>query len=288
MKTAGASRIAGLAEKVTYEATLWTITRRDGEVFRFTDHDVDITYAGDTYTAAVGYSRTAIAAKSDLAVNNLDVQGIFDADAITEQDLRTGLYNGADVRIASVDWMTPANGVIALHRGFFGDAVLTPEGIFEVPLLGFTQILQQGVGTVMGPRCSASLGDTRCGVDIEAGYRKTATVASVISDLAFTITVTEPRAVDGWFRLGVVTWTSGDNNGRLAEIKTWTESSSRVDLFLPAATPIQVGDTLTLYPGCDGLIATCLAKFNNVLRHRGFPLMPGIDGLIQTPGGQVA
>jgi len=35
------------------------------------------------------------------------------------------------------------------------------------------------------------------------------------------------------------------------------------------------GDSVTLYPGCDGLRSTCNDRFNNLLNHGGFPHMPG-------------
>lgn len=52
-------------------ATCWKLTRRDGQVF--TDHDRDLIVDGDTYGAARGYTRTAVANNASLALDNLDV-----------------------------------------------------------------------------------------------------------------------------------------------------------------------------------------------------------------------
>ena len=88
MKTVSAALKVHLASEVTTICTCWRITRRDGAVFRFTDHDVDLLVEGETYVAAVGYTRTAIAANADMSVDNMDVNGIFDDASITEADLR--------------------------------------------------------------------------------------------------------------------------------------------------------------------------------------------------------
>jgi uncharacterized phage protein (TIGR02218 family) len=40
----------------------------------------------------------------------------------------------------------------------------------------------------------------------------------------------------------------------------------------------------TIYAGCDKRLATCRAKFDNVINFRGFPHMPGNDALRSGPG----
>jgi hypothetical protein len=72
-------------------ATCWKVTRSDAQVFGFTDHDRDLVVSGVTYRATSGYTRTAVQDGSALGVDNLDLEGVFDDDAITELDLRAGL-----------------------------------------------------------------------------------------------------------------------------------------------------------------------------------------------------
>ena len=85
---------------MTTLATCWKITRRDGVVLGFTDHVRDLEVDGVTYRAGSGYTRTAIRSTADLAVDNLDVESVFSDDGITEEDLRTGKYDFADVMYA--------------------------------------------------------------------------------------------------------------------------------------------------------------------------------------------
>ncbi len=284
MKTVSIALKTHLAGEVTTVCTCWKITRRDGTIFRFTDHDVDLVVDGDTYVAAVGYTRTAIAANADMSVDNMDVNGIFDDASITENDLRSGLFDGAEVRVFLVNWANSAQGTMALRRGRLGDVLVTPSGVFQSQLMGFGQVLQQTVGDLFTPSCRADLGDGKCRIDLDAGgWRKTATVTSVTDARTFTIAVTEPRAVDGWFVDGVVSFTSGTNAGRSMEVKAWTQATATVTLFLPMPAPIQVGDTLTLYPGCRKTTADCRDKFANIVNFRGQPVVPGLDGLLQSP-----
>lgn len=93
----------------------------------------------------------------------------------------------------------------------------------------------------------------------------------------------EPRAVDGWFDFGALTWTSGDNTGRTQEVKSWSATGHLV-LFLPAPFAIQGGDRFEVYPGCaKRLLADCRDKFDNVVNHRGEAYLPGLDLVTSYP-----
>jgi hypothetical protein len=131
MKTISAALAQHLAGEVTTLATLWKVQRRDGEIFGFTDHDRDLVYddgAGDgpiTYAARSGYTRTAIQSTADLAVDNLDVETFFDAAGITEQDLRAGRWDHAEVQLMLVNRANLGQGHLALRRGFLGEVTIT-------------------------------------------------------------------------------------------------------------------------------------------------------------------
>ena len=129
MKSASPSLAAHLAGDVTTLATFWRITRLDGTEFFFTDHDRDILFEGNVYKASTGYSRTAIANDSSLGVDNLDLEGVFDSAAVTEEELPAGLFDQAEVRIFLVNWADPSMGSLRMRRGWFGEVVLSEQGI---------------------------------------------------------------------------------------------------------------------------------------------------------------
>jgi uncharacterized phage protein (TIGR02218 family) len=520
VSTALAQHLSG---PVTTLATCWRITRKDGVEFFFTDHDRDIVFDGDTYRASSGYSRTAIANDASLGVDNLEVEGVFDNVAIAEEDLRAGLFDGAEVRIFLVNWADPAQGSLRMRRGWFGEAVLTEQGFFRTELRGMTQALQQRIGELYSPECRADLGDPRCKVPVappeiqrataynvgdiirvrtstafatigipfinpgfdradltgwtvvsgsasaktasaplgpktgthfleggavasfevhqtvdlagvadpaktDAGdYRITiqawrangggdtvdqgrlrlqlldssgavlatpldtgsevaptswalreavdaavpagtrqirvlftgtrmggtacnaaldgvsgfltdtasmvatsavyedriyacvtagttaavqpgydtmvgnqtadgtavlgameawtraGTVADVVDRVLFDAAIGEPRAVDGWFAGGVLTWETGPNAGRSVEVKTWAQATGEIELYLPVGYAIRVGDAFRIHPGCDKRLDTCINRFANVLNFRGEPYVPGQDAMMSYP-----
>jgi hypothetical protein len=166
MKSVSASLATHLAGPVTTLATCWRITRPDGREFFFTDHDRDVLFEGEVYKASSGYSRTAIANDSGLGVDNLDVEGVFDSESITEEELRAGLFDQAEVRVFLVNWADPSMGALRMRRGWFGEVVLTEQEVFRTELRGMTQALQQQIGELYSPECRADLGDHRCKVPI--------------------------------------------------------------------------------------------------------------------------
>jgi len=148
-------------------ATCWRITRSDGVVFGFTDHDRDLVVDGEVYGASAGYSRTAIANDAGMGVDNLDVEGVFDSAAVTDEELRAGLFDRAEVHIFLINWADAAMGVLRLRRGWFGEVVLTEQGVLRTELRGLTQALSKRIGELYSPECRADLGDHRCRVPIQ-------------------------------------------------------------------------------------------------------------------------
>lgn len=178
MKSAAAGIAAHLAGEAMTLATCWRVARRDGLVLRFTDHDRDLVVAGETYSAASGYRRAAIATEAGLEVGETEIAGVLDADTVTAEDLDGGLWDYAEVRIFAVNWASPASGTIKLRRGTLGQVRRDERGAFAAELRGLAQALQQRVGETYSPYCRAELGDSRCRVPIEpATIARSATYA---------------------------------------------------------------------------------------------------------------
>ena len=112
-------------------------------------------------------------------------------------------------------------------------------------------------------------------------------VTSVVDSRAFRLEITDPRAVDGWFTFGALTWTSGQNNGRAMEVKGYNGGTRETGLYLPMPRPVAVGDTCRIYAGCDKRHDTCRDKFNNIVNRRAEDFLPGFDAIIKTPNAPV-
>jgi hypothetical protein len=71
MKTLRAGLANHLAGGLTTLCRCWRIERRDGVMMGFTDFDCDLMFDGVTYSAASGFTATAIEGQLGLAVSNL-------------------------------------------------------------------------------------------------------------------------------------------------------------------------------------------------------------------------
>lgn len=274
MKSVGASLLAHMQGEVTTLCTCWKVTRTDGQVFGFTDHSENLTISGITYSASTGYTATAIKSTSALNVDNLDVQGALDSSTITDGDLLAGLWDFATVEIFLVNYADTSMGSMNLRKGNIGN-VQTGRGAFVTELRGMMQRLQQAVGRLIMPACNADLGDARCGVNLGTFPNGTVpdTITSVVSNRNFICSSLAP--VSGWFDGGLVTFTSGLNDGLQMEVKAYATGGA-ILLFLPMPYTVQVGDTITITAGCDKAHTTCNSKFSNTINFRGFPHLPGI------------
>lgn len=172
MKTITAQLNDHFQGNLTTLATCWKVTRRDGTVLGFTDHDVTLTIDGVPFVASSGFFRSAIANSATVSVDNLDVQGFLDDEIISESELRNGAYDFAEVEIFAVNWNDLSQGILRLRYGLFGEVTLRSSGLFTVELRGLMQWFSQTVGETISPDCRADLGDHRCRVELVPEVRR--------------------------------------------------------------------------------------------------------------------
>lgn len=263
-----------IAGPVTRLATLWRIVRKDGQSFGFTDHDVDIEFDDGTgtltYEAETGYTRTAITKSIGLGVDNIDLQGFLDSTAISEEDLRAGVWDNAEVYISLVNYADLSQGQIKLLRGILGEVAIGDES-YNVELRSLAQPWQQTITRVYTPNCTADLGDSRCKVNL-VSFTQTGTVASVVD--ARTITTSGITGADDIYNYGLLKFTSGPNNGISLEINNWEQGTSTLKTWLGFPFEPQVGDAIEVIQGCNKTTDHCINKFNNIENFRGFPHVP--------------
>lgn len=211
MKTLTAAMTTHINGELTTLATCWHITRTDGVELFITDHDADIVYGGDTYTAASGIARTSIESAADMSVDNLDVVGILGGD-LDKEDLLAGHYDFAEFDIFSVNWVKPdVFGKIQHRFGTIGE-IQVKDGSYTGELRGMMQLLERRRGKVWAPDCRANLFSplidpfsaraNGCGV-ASAAYEEDSMVETVISDRSFTVPATgkqivEPKYLGEW------------------------------------------------------------------------------------------
>lgn len=270
---------AHLASSATTLCWCWRLTRRDGVVLGFTDHDRALSFDGTTYEASAGFTASEIKASVGLGIDNLEVEGALSSSSLTEADLAGGAYDDARIEIYRVNWQDPAQRLL-MRTGSLGE-VRRGGSAFAAEVRGLAHYLQQPKGRLFQHTCDADLGDARCKIDLgSAAYRGEGAVGAVSSERRFTAEGLAGFASE-WFSRGRLTFTSGAASGLSYEVKlhTWTGSTATIELWQPARGPLAAGQTFIITAGCDKHPATCRAKFSNMLNFRGFPHMPGNDVL---------
>jgi uncharacterized phage protein (TIGR02218 family) len=266
-------------------AWAWRITRSDGAIYGFTDHDADLIFGGTTFESETGLIASEIRQSADLAVDAQDAEGILTSDRINETDISDGLWDNADVEVWRVNWSNPAERALR-RRGSIGQ-IRRGRVSFVAEVRSLTHILGQTVGRNFQGTCDAELGDARCGIDLELSiYKGTGEVATIRDDRTFTATGLGSYST-GWFSSGFVEWTSGANAGRRTEVAVHTNDVGGVAVVLLdlPVRPVAIGDDFLIRAGCDKQIATCAAKFANVPNFRGFPTIPGQETVLRYATG---
>lgn len=268
---------AHLAGGVTTLCRCWAVTRGDGRVLGFTDHDRALTFDGIAFEPESGLDASEDVSETGFAIGGLEAVGALSSERLTVADLAAGLYDNAEVKLWLVNWTTPAERHL-LRVGHLGE-VTRADGTFRAEVRGLAAELDQPSGRVFRHSCDADLGDARCGIDLgAAAWRGSGTVVVASDRRRFAASGLDGFA-DGWFTRGRLVWTSGANRGRAGEVRAHRsiDGGARFDLWQAAAGDIAVGDGFVVTAGCDKLFATCREKFANGANFRGFPHMPGND-----------
>jgi uncharacterized phage protein (TIGR02218 family) len=266
-----------LASGVTTTCRCWRLTRRDGTVQGFTDHDEDLRFDGTVFRAGSGFEGSELEERFGLAVTGTEIHGALANDSISEQDLDAGRYDDAKVELFLVNWNEVEQRLL-LRAGNLGE-VRREGGAFAAEVRGISARLNEERGRIYGATCDADLGDTRCSFDISAPeFRGEGTVLGVDGASLIRVSGLDSFA-DGWFTRGKLTFISGANAGLDIEVKEHRLEGGevRVALWQRLPEPIADGDLFVVTAGCDKRFETCRSKFSNAVNFRGFPTLPGND-----------
>lgn len=197
-----------LNKPVVNLALCWKVTRADGLVIGFTNHDSSLTVSSVVYEPTNAFSESDVAQKSDLSVNNLDVVALT-SSTITEGDLLGGKWDNAALDLFAVDWSDVSLGSVPLLRGTIGE-VEARGSQFRAEVRGAAQAIQQEVVRQTSITCRAALGDTQCQVRVSTVAWASATVYSTIASSDAGIGgVVRPSSHNGFFFKATTGGTSG-------------------------------------------------------------------------------
>ncbi|PKP68180.1 MAG: beta tubulin, partial [Alphaproteobacteria bacterium HGW-Alphaproteobacteria-5] len=180
-----------------------------------------------------------------------------------------------------VNWADTSQRVM-MRRGAIGQ-IRRGRLAFVAEMRSLAHLLGQTVGRTYQDACDATLGDARCGVDLDdPGFRGTGAVVEVLRDRVFTASGLSAYPAE-WFALGTIEWTSGANAGRVAEVILHEVAGALVTVTLLEAPVLALEEAaaFVIRAGCNKRLTTCTAKFANAINFRGFPNIPGQDSVLR-------
>ncbi|MFQ8433708.1 DUF2163 domain-containing protein [Amaricoccus sp. W119] len=184
MKVLPPGLAAHLASGATTLCWCWKLTRNDGAVLGFTDHDVALAFAGTEFEPSGGFTASEIRAGSDLGVDAQDAEGVLSSERITETDILDGRYDGAEVEVWRVNWRDASERVL-MRRGVIGE-IRRGRTAFTAEMRSLTHLLDQPVGRSFQYACDRGLGDDRCRVDLATpAHAGAGAVIDILGDRAF-------------------------------------------------------------------------------------------------------
>lgn len=282
MKTADPALVTLLSTaREFFMADCYTFTLVDGTVLRYTSADIDITTGGRTFLHTGPLIKRSRTRQSiGISVDQLDLDISADASTLLSglpwlQAITNGALDGAEVELERAFAASPADalagniaGTVVLFPGRGGDSTVDSIRAKEI-VRSWLELLNTPLPrNLYQPPCGYSLYDTGCGVS-RAAFAAYSAVASGSTRQVLNCALGNAA---GYFDIGELVFTGGQNLGVTRTVKTYAPGVVTLAYQLPK--PVAVGDTFTIYPGCDKRLTTCDTKFGNKARFRATPYVP--------------
>jgi len=264
MKTLDPDMTAMLRGRVRTLGWAATLTRRDGEVFRYCSGTVDRVIGGQTFTAAPSFTLSTITCTAGVGqVDTLDLTVLPSAD-MERADLLAGRWDGCRVEFNQFDWKDLSHGLIPWPTYRVSDTK-PKDGVFILNLRDLRVLWKQDFTLMTGKDCQNRLGDARCQVDL-GPFTHTFTVTSV-GAARYQFTASGLAQAADYFTNGTLIW----DDGLHADLRMLVKDHATggvITLAVPMLQNITVGQTGTLIAGCLYRLEDCRNKFDNVLNMR--------------------
>lgn len=306
MKNFSASLLAFLnANPACGRADLFSIALPNGQTLRATSCQVDLVYSGNTYYASQNGAwqrgRIISEASFDLHGNDMPLtvlapysvlypnagvtlmaaalMGLFDRAAVT---VYTAYFPQGITNSAAINAFIASVGVENKFAGY-----IKPQGSISRSKIDFQvadplYILDQKLPrNLLQANCLHTLYDmdefllygtrTNCTLN-PASFSVSNSVAASSTRQLINLGTTVSQAPP-YYSQGFITMTSGFNNGFTFSIKQ-QNSTSQILLARAMPLPLAIGDTFTMFAGCDKTQATCNGRFSNLSHYRGTDYVP--------------
>lgn len=232
--------------------------------YRYTSADGDVSYGGNTYSA-VPIARGAIEATSETVRLALEITCARDLPVL---DLFS-LMPPSEIISVTVRRLHAGDGeAITLWMGRILDVALNPASAEIHCESVYTSLKRVGLRRLYQKECPHVLFEGECALN-RATFAASKTVSTTVGT-AITLAAMGAFA-DGYFAGGYLEWESTTGYFERRAIRSQVGGVVTIGFPLPG---LAAADTVTIYPGCDHTLATCIAKFANGLNYGGMPYWP--------------
>lgn len=279
---------------------LYSLTLFGGGIIRFTNCQVDIKWAGNTWSA----NGVGVDPKGSRSVGHWKIGLDVDTWVVTVLPRIRDDQNGEAYpdKIGGVPWVSAAragaldNAEFQVDRAYFAAAptfplsagnYATPVGIITM-FAGLVGEVDVGDTTVVinaidhrsllsmnlphnyfRSSCRHTLFDAGCQL-VAASFKTSGTVGASSTRSTIHSTIAAPPG-SATYALGRIVMTSGNNNTFSIAVRSW--SGGVLSLLRPLPYDVVVGDTFDAYPGCNKTRAQCV-QFSNEANYGGEDSIP--------------
>lgn len=252
MKTLSSGMVAQLNADVSTLATCVKIKRLDGVEHHFTSFDKDLVVNGVTYKATNSYNVTNLNITNRLSSDNFDISGMLDVNEVSQEDVVKGFYNDAEVWFFVVNYNDPNDEQDYISYGNLGQIVYT-DNDFTVEFRSLSSKFTQKIVDLYSMQCRATLGDTKCGINLEPDAWVPGTAYSVgdeVSPITFNgYTFINTTAGTSSFATSDIdfatNFTADTDNAGLADATTYYTTINSVDYSITGASTDTVAGVIT-------------------------------------------
>lgn len=258
-------------------ARLFTIVPKVGPVLRLTTHPSALVFENDTYTPAEAVDSSAQSESTGGEDFDTSFSGALTSDLLTEDDLNNGVYRGATITEAVIDWRYPYAGALRTYHYRLEDVSWNGEQ-FEATCGGLNTYLKSRLGGVCSRQCVVDLGSPECGKVLSsmANAQFELNIDAVPGDRQFNVVMPIQTLPGDWWHWGKVEFLGGANQGATGTI---IKEAGYGEFTLAERPPFAMkeGDPVRITTGCDKTRGTCAGKFDNFARFQGQPYVRGAD-----------
>lgn len=262
---------------------LYTIVLSGGAVLRWTSADIPVQANSQVFAPIAGIYDSGVSMRRGVQVDKLSITVQADERHTVNgvpliEFIHQGGLTGANIliqRAFATDWIDlESNGPVGVITRFSGRfSEIRDGGSTEVTLAAasWLELLDTMVPPdVFQASCLNTVFDAKCGLDRNNFVASASVEAGVADRISMPTTLV---AAAGHYNLGAVLFLSGPNAGLRRTIRS-QDASGNIKLVSPLPAVPEVGDTMSMWPGCDQAKNTCSGKFNNLIRYRGQPFIP--------------